>query len=368
MHTPEQFRSTFPFPFLLPISPHPIRPRHRPHRPLHPIHAPILKIPNLLPLAPAPRAALLALHDVLPNGPQHLAPLQLPPERIRRGHDPRIVKVPKVLEVVQLLGAQQQRGGERVHAGVAPALVVEAALAVEEAEEVAVLLGAEEVEVADLEVGPEVAQVPQVAARVVQRERGPRPPQAPRHPRRAHEALPQVRRADALPSLELADGAEERRDRVVQLPQRDRVPVLLLLLAHHPERVVRDGAGKLDVRLDAPVPLVLLQRGHVVEFARVEAAHVVVGFELALVHAERAVGLDGGLALGRLHPEGVAEELGRQELEGHVAADDFADAVFEFLREGLVVHEDDGVVEPAVEVVFEGLQRGDGGVEVLVLS
>lgn len=51
----------------------------------------------------------------------------------------RLVHIAKVCKMVDLVRAEKQRGGEAVDWGVPPALVVEAAVLVKEAEEVAVL-------------------------------------------------------------------------------------------------------------------------------------------------------------------------------------------------------------------------------------
>ena len=59
------------------------------------------------------------------------------------------------LEKVDLVLGKEERGGDGVHGGVAPTLIVEVAGLVEVVEEGEVVRGTEEVEVGDLEVGPD---------------------------------------------------------------------------------------------------------------------------------------------------------------------------------------------------------------------
>ena len=65
------------------------------------------------------------------------------------------VVVSDILEVVDLFAREQEGDADGVHGRVAPALVEELACPVERVEELAVRLGAEEVHVADFEVGPD---------------------------------------------------------------------------------------------------------------------------------------------------------------------------------------------------------------------
>lgn len=66
----------------------------------------------------------------------------------------RNVPVAKVLKEVNLLLGQQKTSSNRVDWGITPSLVEEATIVVELLEVVNVGLGAEPVQVADLEVGP----------------------------------------------------------------------------------------------------------------------------------------------------------------------------------------------------------------------
>ena len=72
----------------------------------------------------------------------------------------RDVVVRDVVEEVDLLLFGEECSTDAVHRGVAPALVVEAALLVEEVEELRVCLAAPEVKVANLEIAPDYTEGP----------------------------------------------------------------------------------------------------------------------------------------------------------------------------------------------------------------
>lgn len=72
----------------------------------------------------------------------------------RRAVGERDVVIGDVVEEMDFFLLEKEGGGNRVHGSVAPALVEEAAVAVERVEVVEVGLGPEPVEVADFEVGP----------------------------------------------------------------------------------------------------------------------------------------------------------------------------------------------------------------------
>jgi hypothetical protein len=110
-----------------------------------------------------------------------------------------------------------------------------------------------------------------------------------------------------LHCLELADGTKQSWHSVIELP-----PVLLAPLAHHAEGIVRDGARELYVRFDSPIPLIALQRRDVIELARVEAAHVVIGLQATFMDTELAVRADQLFALCVIRPSEEAEEVSGQ--------------------------------------------------------
>lgn len=160
---------------------------------------------------------------------------------------------------------------DRVHGGVAPALVEEAAGAVEVLEVLLVLAAAPEVHVADLEVGPEVAgavavgeQVVLLAALAVGE---------PVH----GVVLVQVLRV-VVAGQELERLRPQRRHALRAVVQIDGEAVRLVVVLHPAEDVVVNVAEEVDVRLDAPVPAVVLEGRVLVEHAAIPAAHLVVGY------------------------------------------------------------------------------------------
>jgi hypothetical protein len=72
----------------------------------------------------------------------------------RRAVCKRDVVVGNVVEKVQFVLAEHQRGGDRVYRRVAPALVKEAAVPVEQVEEIGIGVAAQPREAANLKVGP----------------------------------------------------------------------------------------------------------------------------------------------------------------------------------------------------------------------
>ncbi len=71
--------------------------------------------------------------------------------------------VPKIGEMVDLLRPEEESRGQSVDRRVTPPLVVEAAVLIKEAKEVAVGRRPEECHVGNLKVGPEVTHIPHIA-------------------------------------------------------------------------------------------------------------------------------------------------------------------------------------------------------------
>lgn len=130
-----------------------------------------------------------------------------------------------------------------------------------------VLLAPEELQVGDLEIAPVMAQAPPVAEPVPLRQPGHQAAQRVRHPAGRDGRLPHLGRGHALRLLPVGRLAEQARTRVRLLVQRDGEAVRLPPPRHLGERVVRDVAKELDVRLDPPVPLVVAESLELVEFA-----------------------------------------------------------------------------------------------------
>jgi hypothetical protein len=93
------------------------------------------------------------------------------------------------------------------------------------------------------------------------------------------------------------------------------------------------------VRFDAAVPHIALQGRDVIEHARVEAAHVVIGLHVAFVHAQRAVRTHEFFALRVIHQGREAEEVGGQQFEDRLATCNGADAGLKVGTERLIIHE-----------------------------
>ncbi|KAB8337282.1 hypothetical protein FH972_021583 [Carpinus fangiana] len=298
------------------------------------------------------------------------------PDRLARAMLERWVPVPNVLKVVQILRLRKQAQCQTVHGCVTPSLVVEAARSIQVGEELAVLGRPEKVEVCNLKVAPEVAEVPGIAAAGARVERGGKVRQDqiahwPGRPAGVHHSRPKSACGDAAVVLVVGDGAEEAGGGTANLPQGHGVAVGLVVGGHHSEGIVGDGAGELDVGLDAPVPVVQAQGGVVEEVAALEAAHVVVGLASGVGHAPAlhvAHALARRLALALAHPRRPAPHVLRDLLEGGGARDLLAQGPHEARVPGGVVEEDDGVVEVAVELSLERADGCDGAVKVAVAS
>ena len=191
---------------------------------------------------------------------------------------------------------------------VAPALVEEAAGRVEPLKVLIVGGTAEEVEAGDLKVAPEVAQV--VGARDLAVGKGARGVGVVDDPGERVVG----RQVVWVLGDELLGGVEQGGDSGLELEHGQHPAVDQAVLAHEGERVIGDVTPKLDVGLDAPVPVVFFQGLLAVEEARVKAAHVAVRERAAVddalrvqaLHAlvdARAVerGGDAPVALGDLH-------------------------------------------------------------------
>lgn len=160
--------------------------------------------------------------------------------------------------------------------------------------------------------------------------------------------------------------AENVGHRLFQFLDRDRETVDFLVAFHVQEGVVGDVAEVLDLGFDAPVPVVFLEQLVLVEEAAVEATHVVVALH-ASVHdslvALLADTLLGDVLVGPVRVAPVFRaDLAEFDGGGGVVEDGLAEGGVEVA----VVEEDIGVVEPAVEVTLDGLERFDHAVQLLI--
>jgi len=180
---------------------------------------------------------------------------------------PNIAKIPHLV-----LAAREQRDRQRVDRRIAEALVVEPThvRAVEVPEVRGIRLGAEEIQVSDLEVREELAVV--VFAAVA---------------RFVHQPAEIRVRVDQVRPLrhELACAFPEAGEAACVVEDVHVEAVGDVVVAEEAEGVVGDGAEEVHVGLDAPVVVVGGEGGVLVEEAAVPAAHVAVGEEVAFAYA-----------------------------------------------------------------------------------
>lgn len=241
-----------------------------------------------------------------------------------------------VVEEMYLLLLEHKSSGDGVDRRVTPALVEETTGMVQGGEVVDVGIGAEPIQVADLEVGPEMAVVVRLSIVLA-------------------DPLQRVSVDNVLGVYrgEVLDSIPQRGDGLDVFVQAEGEAVLLLVVGHELERVVVDVAVQLDAGLDAPVPLVVQHQGVAEEEAGLVTAHVPVA---------DGVAVDDLLLLHFLADLGSAilvDEVGeRPVLLGDLAVLGLArhksgGDLLELVVEIIVVEEDPVVVELAVETVFD---------------
>ena len=170
------------------------------------------------------------------------------------------------------------------------------------------------------------------------------------------EHLPQTLRGEVVDALVGGGVAEDVGDCLLQLFHGNGETICLVVPGHVHERVVGNVAEVLDIGLNTPVPVVLLQKFVLVEEARVEAAHVVVGFH-ASVHDSLITLLRNAL-LGDscICPFGETPVLRINLAKLNSRRGVVCNGLLESAVELLVVEEDVRVVEPAVEMALEALE------------
>ena len=175
---------------------------------------------------------------------------------------------------VNTVGVLEESETDTVDGRIAPALIEETTGSVEMVEVVLVCLAPPESHVANFEVAPEMACRVAVRLGVV------------------------VRAADAISEpghgIVLVDGIGVRSDELEGLGPKsfdglgvivevDREAVGLVVVLHESEHIVIDIAEEVDVGLDAPIVLDVLERGVLVEHAAVPPAHLVVRSHLRIL-------------------------------------------------------------------------------------
>ena len=122
------------------------------------------------------------------------------------------------------------------------------------------------------------------------------------------------------------------------------------MFAHGSEGIVGNGAGKANVGFDTPEVLERLQGGMVVELARVEAAHLMVRFHACVEDVFASLLFVAYFGRSLVDEIGVIPHGFRDDFETDIAGRDGAQLLDEFVSPGLVIEEDDRIVEPLVEL------------------
>lgn len=155
-----------------------------------------------------------------------------------------------------------------MNGSITPAFVEESTGAIQVLEVRFVLFAAEEVKIADFEVGPEVAGGVSIGALGVLGTghviRNPLP----------HVVVAEVRRIGGEESLSLGPKGRDTLWCVIEV---DGETVGLVAILHVSEHIVVDVAEELDIGLNAPVVAVACESRVLVEHAAVPATHLVVG-------------------------------------------------------------------------------------------
>lgn len=161
-----------------------------------------------------------------------------------------------------------------MHGSIAPSLVEEASCAVQVVKVFLVGLTAPEVQVCDFKIAPEMAGAVAVCLVVVLG-----PSVLVGEPVHGVVLVEVV----VMAGEELDGFWPEGCNRLGRVVEVDGEAVGLVVVLHEAEDVVVDVAEEVDVWLDAPVVLHVLQGGMLVEHARVPAAHLVVGEHVGIL-------------------------------------------------------------------------------------
>lgn len=169
---------------------------------------------------------------------------------------------------VDVGGIGEKTNAEGVDGSITPAFIEESTGAIQVLEVRLILFATEEVEIADFEVGPEVAGGVSIGALGVLGTshviRNPLP----------HVVVTEVRRVGGEESLSLGPKGRDTLWCVVEV---DGETVGLVAILHVPENIVVDVAEELDIGLDTPVVAVACEGRVLVEHAAVPATHLMVG-------------------------------------------------------------------------------------------
>lgn len=246
------------------------------------------------------------------------------------------VVVGNIVEEMDLLLLEHESSGNGVNRSITPALIEETACMVQGRKVVDVGIGAEPVEIAYLEIGPEMAVVVRLSFVIADPFEG--------------VALDDVLRVGCG---EVLDGVPEGGNGLDVFVQAKGEAVLFVVLGHELEGVVFDVAEQLDAGLNAPVPLVVHHQGVAEEEAGFVSAHVPVADRIAvddLLFLHLFADL-GSPVLVDPFGEGpvLLWNLAVLCLAGYESGGD----LYELVVEVVVIEEDPVVVELAVEAVLD---------------
>lgn len=180
------------------------------------------------------------------------------------------------------------------------------------------------------------------------------------------EHLPQALALQAVLSLVRGSISEYVGHRLFQLLDGDGEAIGFVVALHVHKGIVGHVAEVLDFGLHSPVPVVFLQQLVLVEEARVEATHVMVGLHASIHDGSITLLPDALFCDIHIGPIGIAPMLRTNlaKLDGSRGV--VHHRLFERAVEFSIVEKDIGVVKPAVEMSFYALQTLNDSVQLLV--
>jgi hypothetical protein len=226
-----------------------------------------------------------------------------------------------------------------MHGRVTPALIEEAAGTVEVVEVVAIRLTSPEAQVADLEVGPEVAgRVPVCLVLVLWSLAAILKPR------------PSTVRMDIVGMVlkELLRLRPEGFDALWAVVDVDVEAIRLVVVLHPAKDIVFDITEEVHVWLHAPIVFNISQGGVLAEHATIPPTHLVVGLFLHVLHLLLSEEVDRLIVEVAVDPAGHGPVVGGNELKPDFGPSSRLYLLFEVVGEGLVVEEGPRVVELVV--------------------
>ncbi|KAH3671074.1 hypothetical protein OGAPHI_000785 [Ogataea philodendri] len=167
---------------------------------------------------------------------------------------------------------------------------------------------------------------------------------------------------------EFFDRVPQGRDRGVELVDRNREPVHLVVLPEHRKWVVINVAVEIHVRLHSPVIPVLLQERVSVEESRVISTHVAITLRVCVdnAHVGHLVPLLSGLVL--VDEVRVRPVFCWDQSEFGLSRNHLGNFVFKLVRKRFIVEKHPVIMEVAIEPVLQVLDRPHNAAQVLVTT